>query len=61
MVSGPSKSQHEETVVADVHPAPVHRSNTQVFTYLFVFFTGLELVCLQGDGAFMSYVLHCIV
>ena len=35
MVSGPSKSQPGETVIADAHPAPVHHSNTQVFFFLF--------------------------
>lgn len=30
VVSGPSKSHHEETVISDVHPTPLHPSNTQV-------------------------------
>ncbi|XP_078348557.1 harmonin-like isoform X2 [Oculina patagonica] len=29
VVAGPSKTYHEETVVADVHPAPLHPSNVQ--------------------------------
>lgn len=30
VVAGTSKNYHEETVVADVHPAPLHPSNVQV-------------------------------
>ena len=31
VVAGTSKNYHEETVVADVPPAPLHPSNVQVF------------------------------